>query len=450
MFAAKVTRRLLLRNALIAASGLVAAACQPQGGAGQPAAEPTKAPAQQPTTQPASPTKAPAAPVEIVYYDRTTSAPKWADAYNAAQSKVKVSVQIQPPNTRYEQLVAQITAGNAPDVIGLDCVQVGRFAQLSALVPLGDLVSKQVLDSYFPQLVKTPHHFGTFGGQLLGLPFWLDLSVLFYNKALLQQAGGDPEAGIRSWDDYITYGKKVTKGDTVGFSIAQCLSSGFIGLPWIWAQGVDIFDKDFAKATINTPEVIATLQFLRDLVTVHKVTNDALGTDWNTMTSIFTGGKALIVHQGGGLVGLARKEFPELWKVLGTCPIPGPKPGQKSSLIGGNVISMSTQSKKREQALDFMVWATASEAGMAVTGDVGYMPGCPKGLDLPIYKKDWAVYKTFKEALEYGYPIWNHPRNDEFGSPRSDAYCAAVRGERPIAEIAAEWERRTNEIIQRK
>jgi multiple sugar transport system substrate-binding protein len=438
-----MTRRLFLRHAVIAAGGIVAAACQPS-------AQPTQAPAGGATTQPAEATPAPQGAVEIVYYDRTTSAPAWADAYNASQDKVKVTVQIQPPNTRYEQLVAQITAGNAPDVIGLDCVQVGRFAQLSALVPLGDLVSKEVLDLYFPQLVTTPHHFGIFGDKLLGLPFWLDLSVLFYNKALLEQAGGDPEAGIRSWDDYVTYGKKVTQGDVVGFSIAQCLSSGFIGLPWIWAQGVDIFNKDFTKSTINTPEVIATLQFLRDLVNVHKITNDALGTDWNTMTSIFTGGKALIVHQGGGLVGLARKEFPDLWKVLGTCPIPGPKVGQKSSMIGGNVAAMSTQCKKQQEALDFIIWATSSQEGMAVTGEVGYLPGCPAGLDLPVFKNDWNVYATFRDALEFGYPVWNHPRNDEFGSPRSDAFCAAVRGERPIEEIAAEWERRTDEIIQRK
>jgi ABC-type glycerol-3-phosphate transport system substrate-binding protein len=421
---------------------MVLAACQPKVVETPKEAPPAPAVAEN-TVVPA-----PTERLEIIYYDRTSAAPRWADAYNQSQDKVNVRVEIQPPGTRYEQLVAAILADNPPDVIGLDCVQVGRFALLNALAPLDDLIAEETRALYFPSLVNKPGHYGNYEGRLLGVPFWGDMSAVYYNKAILNEAGGDPEAGIRSWDDYVTYGKRVTTEGIFGLSVCCCIAHGFLYYPWIWAQGGDLFDPGLTEATVDTPEVKSTLQFARDLVLTYKIVNDPVS-DWGTMTDIFTGRKAMVVHNGGGLVGLSRSEFPELWEVLGTCPIPGQQVGQKSSFIGGNVASMSPKCKEKEAAIDFIVWATTSTEGMAVTGEVGYLPGCPAGLDLPVFRKDWHIYAAFKDGLENGYPFWNDPRVDELASPVNDAFCAACEGKQSIEEIVATLEQRLNEILQR-
>lgn len=393
-------------------------------------------------------TAPPAEKPEIVYYDRASQATAWGDAYNEAQDEVTLTVTIRPPGETFEQLIAAIMAGNAPDVIGLDCVHIGRFSQLGALVPLEDLIPQDTLDSYFQSLVTTDHHYGISGGHLYGVPFWVDCSVCYYNKAFLEEAGGDPELGFQSWDDHVIYGKEAVKQGRFGFSTGRV--NDFLFGPWIWAQGGDFTDAEWTRSRCDEPPVRNILQFGRDIVCVHKITNDAPAADWNTMTDIFTGQKAMSVYHGGGLVGLTRSEFPELFEVLGTCPIPGPEVGQKSSAIGGNVASISTQSEHREEALDFVLWVTASDEGMAVTGEVGFLPGCPSGLDLPVYQKDAAIYAAFKEALETGYALPNDPRFWEvIVTPPSLAWEEAILCEKPMDEIVSRLHNTINEILQR-
>lgn len=395
-------------------------------------------------------TPPPKGKTKIVYYDRHAKCPVWADPYNELQDEVEVEVQIQPPGTRYEQLIAAITAGIAPDVIGLDCVQVGRFAQIGALAPLEDAVPQDVLDSYFPSLINVEGHYGHWGGHIVGVPFWVDNSVCFYNKTLLEEAGGDPGVGIRSFDDYITYGKAATEADRFGLAM---LGSGggieFLYWPWIWAQGGDLCNVDWTAPAVDSPEILGTFKFIRDMVTVHKVTNDAVATGWNEAFALFNSQKAMAAHQGGGGVGLIRSEFPELWEVLGVCPIPGAKEGQKSSFIGGNVASISTQSKEKEAALDFLIWVTASDEGMTVTGELGFLPGGPSGIGLPVYQEYPEIYAAYEEGLQMGWPSSNNPHYDEVMVVMRVAFVDVALGEIPLQEIIDRADGEIKRILER-
>jgi multiple sugar transport system substrate-binding protein len=434
----KLSRRKFLQTSVGAAAGALLAACAPKATVVEE--EAAKAPE----------AVAPKEKAKIIYYDRTTSAPQWGDKYNEVQDAVELEVQIQPPNQRYEQLMAAITAGNAPDVIGLDCVQVGRFAQLGALLPLEDKIPQETLGKYFPNLINVEGHYGQYGGHVVGVPFWVDNSVCFYNKAFLEEAGGDPEAGIRSWDDYINYGKAATTGDRFGMAM---LGSGggieFLYWPWIWAQGGDICNTDWTASTVNSPEVANVFQFIRDMVTVHKVTNDAVATDWTTAFGLFTSQKAMVCHQGGGGVGAIRSEFPELWEVLGVCPIPGKTAGQLSSFIGGNVASIAMQTKQQEAALDFLVWVTASDEGMGVTGEIGYLPGCPNGIDLPVYQKNPEIYNVYREGLSNGWPSSNNPHYDEVMVILRVAFADVALGEMPLQEIIDRADGEVKRVVER-
>jgi multiple sugar transport system substrate-binding protein len=441
----KLNRRQFLQASAGAAAGSLLAACAPKTVVVE---KKETVVVEKEVEKVVTATPLPPEPVELVYYDRTSDAPSWADVYNAAQNDVTVKVEIQPPGTRYEQLIAAIMAGNAPDVIGVDCVQVGRFAELKALAPLQDVLPQGIKDSYFQSLITTDYHFGFYKGDLLGVPFWLDMSVLYYNKTHLEGAGGDPEVGFRSWDDYIVYGKEAVKQGRFGFSLGQV--NLFIYGPWIWAQGGDFVNADWTASLIaDDPSYGNMLQFAHDMVCVHKITNDAPATLWGEMVDLFTAQKAMSVQTGGGLAGLIRSEFPELWEVLGLCLIPGPKEGQKSSFIGGNVASISTQSKYKEEALDFVIWLTTSDEGQTVTGELGFLCGTPAGMGLPVFQKDAAVYSVFKEGLDIGYPVDNDPRHDEVIAVTIVAFVDAMLCEKSIDEIVRNSHEEINKILQR-
>ena len=210
-------------------------------------------------------TPAPPGQRQIVYYDRTTSAPQWGDAYNETHDDIHVAVEIQPPNQRYEQLIAAIMAGNAPDVIGLDCVQVGRFAQLGAVTPLEELIPAETLGLYFQNLVTKSGHYGVYQGHLYGVPFWVTCRSSTTTK-FYEEAGGDPENAFRSWDDYIVYGKAAT-GGPLRVRHADGRWRRLFVPTWIWAQGGDFVNSDWtASTTASDPAVANMLQFMRDLI----------------------------------------------------------------------------------------------------------------------------------------------------------------------------------------
>ena len=45
-------------------------------------------------------------------------------------------------------------------------------------------------------------------GKQLGIDYHLGAYLMYYNKALLEEAGIDPDA-IKTWDDYVAAGKTV-------------------------------------------------------------------------------------------------------------------------------------------------------------------------------------------------------------------------------------------------
>jgi multiple sugar transport system substrate-binding protein len=443
----KLSRRAFLRTSAGAAAGALLAACQPQTVIVE---KESTVLVEKEVEKVVTATVPPKGKTHIIYYERTTSAPEWADPYNDMQDAVEVEVQIQPPGTRYEQLMAAITAGNAPDVIGLDCVQVGRFAQLGALAPLEDAIPQETMAKYFPNLISVEGHYGQYGGHVVGVPFWVDNSVCFYNKAFLEEAGGDPEVGIQSWSDYINYGKEITQGDRIGMAM---LGSGggieFLYWPWLWAIGGDICNEDWTASTVDSPEVMDTFEFIQSMVLKEQVTNDAVATDWTTAFGLFTSQNAMVCHQGGGGVGTIRSEFPEVWDVLGVCPIPGAEEGQTSSFIGGNVASLTMQSKEKEAALDFLTWVTSSDEGMSITGEIGYLPGCPSGIDLPVYQESPAIYEAYREGLTTGWPSSNNPHYDEVMVVMRVAFADVCLGEMSLEAIAERAHGEITRIVER-
>jgi multiple sugar transport system substrate-binding protein len=393
------------------------------------------------TAQPTAKGKA-----QIIYYDRTADATKWGDAWNSLDTNIAVEVQIQPPGSRYEQLVAAITAGNAPDVIGLDCVQVGRFAQLAALMPLQDIIPTETMDKYFQGLISNPRSFGFYEGNIVGVPFWLDMSVMFYNKEMMTAAGGNADVGLVNWDEIKTVGKAATKGDVFGMSLGQV--NAFIWGPYLWATGGDYCDPEWTESWVDKGETEQMFQFFRDIVNVDKITNDAPATNWGDMQNLFTAQKAMTVHTGGGFVGLIRREFPDLWAKLGICLIPGPKTGQTSSFIGGNVASIATQTKELDAAKEFLIWLTAGD-GQAVTGEIGFLPGTAEAMDLDVYQKDWDKYAPFKLGLETGYASDNDPRFDEAQQILNTAFIDSMLNEKPMKEIIDQCHTELDRLLKR-
>lgn len=280
-------------------------------------------------------------------------------AYNAShKNQVKMTV---VPNDDYVAKVgAAAGSKNLPDLFAADIVYVpnwtkqGLFADLTsniAALPFKDKINQGHLTA------------GTNEGKQYVLPFVLDLSMLFWNKALFKEAGLDPEKAPASLEEFAADAKKIqalgkadTYGTATGLNCGGCLV--FTWFPTIWAADGKVMNADGTASLLGDATATKVYDTWRDLWKSGAVlpsSKDEAGPTW---TAGFTSGKVGLMFYPATL--LASTPFD-----AGVAGIPGPG-GGASTFVGGDGIGISKDSKKAAQAWNFLNWMMSEKAQVQV------------------------------------------------------------------------------------
>jgi multiple sugar transport system substrate-binding protein len=109
----------------------------------------------------------------------------WTDKFNKSQSDACVFMQVVHNPESYDTLKAQIAAGNGPDIVG-PVGKAGRASFQGAWADISPLAKAAGTDltKYDPALLD----FTKDEGVLVGIPFALFPSFIYYNKALFDEA----------------------------------------------------------------------------------------------------------------------------------------------------------------------------------------------------------------------------------------------------------------------
>jgi multiple sugar transport system substrate-binding protein len=112
---------------------------------------------------------------------------KVVDEFNKSQDTINLKLEIVENKQAYDTLATQITAGNAPDLVGPVGVK-GRSAFPNAWADMTPLIkgSNYDLKDYDSALVR---FYNLRGQGQIGLPFAVYPSFMMYNKALFDEAG---------------------------------------------------------------------------------------------------------------------------------------------------------------------------------------------------------------------------------------------------------------------
>ena len=104
--------------------------------------------------------------------------------FNATHKNLKIVMHVTSPNDDTSQLATAIRAGDPPDLVGLNDIDVPEFSHEGALMNLTQYVNALPYKN-----VLSPGHLAlaAIGNQYYGVPYLSDLSVLWYNKAPVQE-----------------------------------------------------------------------------------------------------------------------------------------------------------------------------------------------------------------------------------------------------------------------
>jgi multiple sugar transport system substrate-binding protein len=191
------------------------------------------------------------------------------------QQGIDATIKFQPSGVDDEQYKAKLAldlkAGSGPDIISLDGIWVGEFADAGYIKPLSDVVGGDAVDTWdgWAQIPQTVQQNMSFEGKRYGVPSGTDGRVLFYNKTLFTRAGLPASWQPTSWADVISAGQKL-KGAGVPAPI-QINAGTAMGeattmqgaLPLLVGTGAQIYDPDSKKwqgATGNVKDVLNLYQ----------------------------------------------------------------------------------------------------------------------------------------------------------------------------------------------
>jgi len=259
------------------------------------------------------PSAAPAAPpdgkIHLTYWEKWNGAEELAmqevvDEFNHAQNRIVVDFlsvgQIE------EKTLLATAGGEPPDLSGVYQQDICAFADRDALTPLSSFIRADgsTPEQFLSRYARAYAGFGSYQGELWGVPTTPTTTALFWNKDDFRAAGLDPERPPRTLAELDEMSEKLTRRDAQG-NLTQI---GFLPQQensWVWSFplwfGGQIFDGK--NITIGTnPANLATFDWILGYSERYGVNNLRRLTSTfgslSTPDDPFVSGKVAIIFDG--------------------------------------------------------------------------------------------------------------------------------------------------------
>ncbi|MEV6558101.1 extracellular solute-binding protein [Nocardia sp. NPDC051756] len=197
--------------------------------------------------------------------------PKFVAQQQAKGVTVKVKFQATGvPDEDYKSRIAKdLKTGTGADVVSLDGIWVGEFAEGEQIKPLDELVGADRVKAWdgWQHIPETVRQLTSYNGTQYGIPQETDGRVLFFNRKLFQQAGMPADWQPTSWDQVLEAGRKLkaVPGITpvqlnAGTSFGEATTTQGV-LPLLAGTGSTLFEN--GKWVGNTAKLRRVLDFYR-------------------------------------------------------------------------------------------------------------------------------------------------------------------------------------------
>ena len=257
-------------------------------------------------------------------------------------------------DAQYKTKVAlDLQSGAGADVISLDGIWLGEFAQAGYIKPLDKVVGSGV-DSWegWKQIAKAVQQAASFDGNRYGIPQGTDGRVLYFNKDLFTKAKLPADWQPKSWDDVLTTARALKAS---GVSIPIQLDAGTAMGEATTMQGVLPLLAGTGTSLYSHNKWMGDSQGLRDTLALYKTiyVDEKLGdpilqqetAGRDKSFSEFAAGHVgillesdylwrSIVNPSGGTAPMANRDT-----VVGYVKIPAKSPG--SGINGQDFVAMS-------------------------------------------------------------------------------------------------------------
>ncbi|MGO2083400.1 ABC transporter substrate-binding protein [Vagococcus sp.] len=327
--------------------------------------------------------------VWVQFSDETAEGKAWqeiVDNFNEEnKGKYKVTTEFIPRSGSgggYEDKVnAAITTNTLPDVITVDGPNTAAYAKSGVLAPLDDYLKDADMDDVLDSIKQQ----GTYDGKFYAFGFSESSVGIYYNKKMFKEAGID-EASLPTLDkpwDWTEFKEisetlhKKNKGPVFDMQIAnkdEMLTYGYT--PFVWSNDGSIVNKEGTEAEghFNSKDTVEALEFIQELVKK----------DYVPVTPIekgFETGKYPMYLSGSWTMADLEANYKDI--DYGILPYPvSDKTKKLVSPTGSWALGMTNNTKKKEAAAAFILYATNTESSKIMSLGNSVLPIRNSTIDL--------------------------------------------------------------------
>lgn len=285
--------------------------------------------------------------------------------YNASQSKVHVTMTVQPWDTIQQKLPSAWLTGTGPDIAApaSDPNVIAQYVKTNSVLALtntGSGASKINTSDFASALNKE----FTYDGKLYAVPANYATLSLYYNKKLFSAAG--ITSAPTTVAEFQADAKKLTTGGVYGLSLAD--NNTIQMWPVLqWLSGGDIVNGKNCSV-LQTSAGVKSLQPWVDLVKNDKIS--PVGQSGAEADSLFSAGKAAMEINGPW----AAPGYKSAGIDLGIAKLPVAVTGKDVTLGSTAPLAISAKTKHPAEAQKFLAYWTAKTTQLKFSQTTGFPP----------------------------------------------------------------------------
>jgi multiple sugar transport system substrate-binding protein len=295
-------------------------------------------------------------------------------------------IEIQNKTLPYEeirpQLLEALTNRTSIDLISIDQVWFGEFAEKGLLTDLTDFIKKGMISP--AGFYQANWDGGVSENKVYAIWIWTDVRGIWYWKDLLNKSGVDPNS-LKTWDGYIASAKKLNEvlrpEGIEGVHLVGAEHSPDMWYPYLWMLGGDILDLRSGHPSkgvywfpaFNSTEGVEALNFIKNQTEIA----DVIPQKNHTWGAEFVDRKFAVMIEGSWIPGefdLKGLRLPE--QKVGFIPMfPVPNQDiQTTTMMGGWELAIPQTSKDKELAWEFLTLMIEPKVLVPMLEENGYLP----------------------------------------------------------------------------
>lgn len=373
------------------------------------------------------------------------------------------------PDFRYRNLggirddtktIRALVAGAPPDLFTLaDASYLSPMAHNHAILPLDELFHQAGLRE--SDFVAGALDLCRYRGKIYGIPYLIDNAALLWDKQAFREAGLNPEQPPRTLEELAEFAVKLKTFDAAG-NMTRIGMRPLNDLYLLFSMyGGGLADAKTGQITADHPANVAALEWYRDLMDkqggIEKIRafTSGFGQEQGISNPFYVGKVAMMVNGEWNPYWLSRYA-PQV--EYGVAPFPAPAAHPENhgmTWIGGNVFCIAAETKRKQEAWEFLVWTQSPEAQVLFARAMNNVPNQKSVLHAPAlregapFRKRYSVYLDLAETGKSAYfpPL---PVSNLYASQLGNAIDEIMFGTKPVAQALREVRERVQREMERQ